>query len=107
MFEDMDLLIASALHPHYGLSTLNTMAPELKEQVLQRIVREMSHLVMDENQHEDNSQDMESNIQNEDVLHDPFAELFDRDPPTHQEKENTIEEDTKKELRAWKRSREV
>ncbi|KAG0730278.1 hypothetical protein GWK47_028558 [Chionoecetes opilio] len=32
MFKDLDLLMASALHPNYGMTTFNSVAPNMKEE---------------------------------------------------------------------------
>ncbi|KAG0715632.1 hypothetical protein GWK47_011487 [Chionoecetes opilio] len=61
MFKDLDLLMASALHPNYGMTTFNSVAPNMKEEIFQRIA----------------------------------------------DQEDDLEEDIKKELLAWKRSKEA
>ncbi|KAG0716599.1 hypothetical protein GWK47_009279 [Chionoecetes opilio] len=60
MFKDLDLLMASALHPNYGMTTFNSVAPNMKEEIFQRIVKEMKALIRQETEERDNSQDMEA-----------------------------------------------
>ncbi|KAG0717876.1 hypothetical protein GWK47_053584 [Chionoecetes opilio] len=48
MFKDLDLLMASALHPNYGMTTFNSVAPNMKEEIFQRIVKEMKALIRQE-----------------------------------------------------------
>ncbi|KAG0728240.1 hypothetical protein GWK47_032899 [Chionoecetes opilio] len=104
MFKDLDLLMASALHPNYGMTTFNSVAPNMKEEIFQRIVKEMKALIRQETEERDNSQDMEAMEEHEEVSADPFAELCDT---TQADQEDDLEEDIKKELLAWKRSKEA
>ncbi|KAG0718733.1 Zinc finger BED domain-containing protein 4 [Chionoecetes opilio] len=103
MFKDLDLLMASALHPNYGMTTFNSVAPNMKEEIFQRIVKEMKALIRQETllEERDNSQEME---EHEEVSADPFAELCDT---TQADQEDDLEEDIKEELLAWKRSKEA
>ncbi|KAG0722413.1 hypothetical protein GWK47_006041 [Chionoecetes opilio] len=76
----------------------------MKEEIFQRIVKEMKALIRQETEERDNSQDMEAMEEHEEVSADPFAELCDT---TQADQEDDLEEDIKKELLAWKRSKEA
>ncbi|KAG0728071.1 LON peptidase N-terminal domain and RING finger protein 3 [Chionoecetes opilio] len=76
----------------------------MKEEIFQRIVKEMKALIRQETEEKDNSQDMEAMEEHEEVSADPFAELCDT---TQADQEDDLEEDIKKELLAWKRSKEA
>ncbi|KAG0710877.1 hypothetical protein GWK47_021878 [Chionoecetes opilio] len=76
----------------------------MKEEIFQRIVKEMKALIRQETEERDNSQDMETMEEHEEVSADPFAELCDT---TQADQEDDLEEDIKKELLAWKRSKEA
>ena len=106
MFKDLDLLMASALHPNYGITTFNSVAPGRKEEIFQRIVKEMKALIRDETEQRDNNHAMEAMEKDEEVGADPFAELCGCDT-TQADQNDHLEEDIKKELLAWKRSKEV
>ncbi|KAG0728881.1 hypothetical protein GWK47_003602 [Chionoecetes opilio] len=67
MFKDLDLLMASALHPNYGMTTFNSVAPNMKEEIFQRIVKEMKALIRQETEERDNSQDMEAMEEHEEA----------------------------------------
>ena len=41
MFADQDLLMATALHPNYGMSSFDFMAPHMNEEILERLVQEI------------------------------------------------------------------
>ncbi|KAG0710148.1 Glucoside xylosyltransferase 1 [Chionoecetes opilio] len=84
--------------------TFNSVAPNMKEEIFQRIVKEMKALIRQETEERDNSQDMEAMEEHEEVSADPFAELCDT---TQADQEDDLEEDIKKELLAWKRSKEA
>ncbi|KAG0711775.1 hypothetical protein GWK47_019927 [Chionoecetes opilio] len=49
----------------------------MKEEIFQRIVKEMKALIRQETEERDNSQDMEAMEEHEEVSADPFAELCD------------------------------
>ncbi|KAG0718153.1 hypothetical protein GWK47_053020 [Chionoecetes opilio] len=85
------------------MTTLNSVAPNMKEEIFQRIVKEMKALIRQETEERDNSQDMEA-MEEHEVSADPFAELCDT---TQADQEDDLEEDIKKELLAWKRSKEA
>ncbi|KAG0714401.1 hypothetical protein GWK47_014212 [Chionoecetes opilio] len=67
MFKDLDLLMASALHPNYGMTTFNSVAPNMKEEIFQRIVKEMKALIRQETEERDNNQDMEAMEEHEEA----------------------------------------
>ncbi|KAG0720744.1 hypothetical protein GWK47_047855 [Chionoecetes opilio] len=82
-------------NPNYGMTTFNSVAPNMKEEIFQRIVKEMKALIRQETEERDNSQDMEAMEEHEEVSADPFAELCDT---TQADQEDDLEEDIKKEL---------
>ncbi|KAG0712993.1 hypothetical protein GWK47_017225 [Chionoecetes opilio] len=86
------------------MTTFNSVTPNMKEEIFQRIVKEMKALIRQETEERDNSQDMEAMEEHEEVSADPFAELCDT---TQADQEDDLEEDIKKELLAWKRSKEA
>ncbi|KAG0705271.1 hypothetical protein GWK47_024528 [Chionoecetes opilio] len=90
---DLDLPMASALHPNYGMTTFNSVAPNMKEEIFQRIVKEMKALIREETEERDNSQDMEAMEEHEEVSADPFAELCDT---TQADQEDDLEEDIRR-----------
>ncbi|KAG0724599.1 hypothetical protein GWK47_040292 [Chionoecetes opilio] len=76
----------------------------MKEEIFQRIVKEMKALIRQETEERDNSQDMEGMEEHEEVRRRPICRAVLTQPRLT--RRDDLEEDIKKELLAWKRSKE-
>ena len=98
MFEDKDLLVATALHPHFKLSVVGYLNPALKGDIKRQIVRQM---VIRASPGEETGGET-GQMQKEDE-EDPFKYMRDNDDLLA--RKGVLEEDIEKAYDEWNRIR--